>query len=382
MKSRTAQLLLGLTGWILLFGTTSCVHLKEADREFKASANFAADDFDESAPVSAAESLKQLPKEPDFEQLNFEHKIDPKYLQAPSGPYRVGPGDVLDIEVAEKAETRAKTKVMPDGMLYYSVAEGVHVSGLTLKEISTLLSKKLENDYVNPVVSVNVAQADSQRFWMLGQVSRPGAYPVQKPTTVIDAISQGGGLLSNRDGIEVTNPEAADLERAILIRNGDLIPVDFEALIREGDMSQNVYIKGGDYVFVPSLNARSIYVLGHVNNPGPVFYEKGVTLLSAVAVAGGARPDAIVTKALIIRGGTHRPQVAVVDIRSVMRGGEPDLALEGGDIVWVPKSPWTKLKDYTEAVLITAAQAVAVQEGLGVLGTSGGTGITINAGGN
>jgi len=216
---------------------------------------------------------------------------------------------------------------------------------------------------------------------MLGQVSRPGTYPIQKPTTVIDAISQGGGLLSNRDGIEVTNPEAADLERAILIRNGDLIPVDFEALIREGDMSQNVYVKGGDYVFVPSLNAQSIYVLGHVNRPGPVFYEKGVSLLSAVAVAGGTRPDAIITKALIIRGGTHRPQVAVVDLRAVMRGKEPDLALQGGDIVWVPKSPWTKLKEYTEAVLITAAQAVAIQEGLGVLGVEGGTGVTINAGG-
>ena len=99
------------------------------------------------------------------------------------------------------------------------------------------------------------------------------------------------------------------------------------------------------------------------------------------AVAGGTVHDAIVTKALIIRGGTHHPKVAVVDIRSVMRGKEPDLALEGGDIVWVPKSPWTKLKDYTEAVLITAAQAVAVQEGLGILVVKGGTGVTITTGG-
>lgn len=374
-------LLRGFAVSALLLTATSCVHLKPTDREFKTSQTFAPYDSVDTESESAEEALKRLPKEPDFEQLNFEKTIKSEYLRPPSGPYLVGPGDILDIEVAEKVETRAQTKVMPDGMLHYNTADGIRASGMTLKEISTVLSKKLEDDYVNPIVTVNVAQADSQRFWMLGQVSRPGAYPIQKPTTVIDAISQGGGLLSNRDGIEVTNPEAADLERAILIRNGDLIPVDFEALIREGDMSQNVYVKGGDYVFVPSLNTQSIYVLGHVNRPGPVFYEKGVSLLSAVAVAGGTKPDAIVTKALIIRGGTHRPKVAVVDIRGLMRGKEPDLALQGGDIIWVPKSPWTKLKEYTEAVLVTAAQAVAVQEGLGVLGVEGGTGVTINAGG-
>ncbi|MDF1825535.1 MAG: polysaccharide biosynthesis/export family protein [Verrucomicrobiales bacterium] len=382
MKSIINLLFRSFAAMTLLVSFSACVHLKPADREFKTSAHFAPEDFDESESLTAEDALKQLPKEPDFEQLNFEKTIKAEYLRTPSGPYRVGPGDILDIEVAEKEETRAQTKVLPDGMLHYSVADGVRVSGMTLKEVSDVLSKKLADDYINPVVTVNVSRAESQRFWMLGQVSRPGAYPIQKPTTVIDAISQGGGLLSNRDGIEITNPEAADLERAILIRNGDLIPVDFEALIREGDMSQNVYVKGGDYVFVPSLNAQSIYVLGDVSRPGPVFYEKGVSLLSSVAVAGGTRPDAIVTKVLIIRGGTHRPKVAVVDLRAVMRGKEPDLALEGGDIVWVPESPWTKLKEYTESVLITAAQAVAVQEGLGVLGTEGGTGITINAGGN
>ncbi|MEQ1840039.1 MAG: hypothetical protein ABL994_06510, partial [Verrucomicrobiales bacterium] len=155
-----------------------------------------------------------------------------------------------------------------------------------------------------------------------------------------------------------------------------------ESLVREGNMSQNVYVRGGDYIFVPSLTTRSYYVLGSVIKPGPVFFERNATVLSAVAAAGGPQPEAIVTKALILRGGTLRPKVAVVNIKAIMKGQEPDLKLEGGDIVWVPRSPWTKLENYVEAVLITAAQAVAVQEGLGVLGTTGGAGVTINAGGN
>ena len=267
-------------------------------------------------------------------------------------------------------------------MLHYDVANGIHVKGLTLADISTRLSKILEENYVNPVVSVNVAQADSQRFWMLGQIKVPGAYPIKKPTTLVDALSFGGGLLSNGEDREVGNPEAADLERAILIRNGDLVPVNFEALVREGDMSQNVYVRAGDYIFVPSLTAQSIYILGEVAQPGPVYYEAGNTLLSVVASAGGINKNAVGSKALIIRGGTRQPKVAVVNVNAIRRGKEPDLRLEGGDIVWVPRPPWTKLNDYVEAVLITAGQAVAVQEGLGVLGSSGGAGVAITAGGN
>ncbi len=363
---------------------SSCVHLKPANREFHTAAEFAYDTTSDSGRegITAEEALQRIPKDPTFQKIKLDRPLDRSYLQAPMGPYRVGPGDELDIEVAELKETRARSKVMPDGMLYYDVARGIDVTGKTMSEISTLLSKSLESDYVDPIVTVNVAKADSQRFWMLGQVQKPGAYPITRPTTLISALSEGGGLLTNTESSEVSNPEAADLERAILIRNGDLIPVDFDRLVREGDMSQNVYVKGGDYIFVPSLTTRSFYVLGHVNKPGPVYFERGATLVSAVAAAGGPQTDAIVTKALILRGGTLHPQVAVVNLRDIMKGQEPDLKLEGGDIVWVPRSPWSKLEDYVEAVLITAAQAVAVQEGLGVLGVTGSAGVTITAGGN
>jgi len=380
MKLHTTLLTLAL----VLCGVTSCVPLAEVNHEFQTAAAYEGPEFFD-GEISAEEAINRIPKEPDFQQLEFDRNLDETLLQQPRGAYLIGPGDVLDIEVAENAATRAQTKVMPDGMLYYDVAKGVNVKGKTLKEISTLLAGKLQDDYVNPVVTVNISNADSQRFWMLGQVEKPGAYPIKKPTTLIAAISSGGGLLSNREGTEVSNPEAADLDRAILIRNGTLIPVDFEALITGGDMSQNVYIRSGDYIFIPSLTARSLYVLGSVVNPGPVFYEKGATVLSAFAAAGGARPEAIVTKALIIRGSMTHPQVAVVNIQNISRGKEPDLSLRGGDIIWVPRSPWTKLRNYTEAVLITAAQAVAVQEGLSVVGADGDasiTGVTINAGGN
>ncbi len=358
---------------------TSCISLRPADREFRAVAEHPYMGGDE-VLIPEADSTP-VAKEPVFQSIKCGAPLDKSLLTPPSGPYRIGPGDILDIEVAENKDTRTKSTVMPDGMLYFNTARGVNVKGKTVREISTQLSHQLKEDYVNPVVTVNVSKADSQRFWMLGQVAKPGTYPITKPTTLVDAISTGSGLLSVRDSVNVNNPESADLERAAIIRSGDVLPVNFDALIREGDMSQNIYVKSGDYIFIPSLTASSIYVLGHVNSPGAVSYERDLTMLAAVAGAGGPKPDAVVTKALIIRGGHHNPEVAVVNFRDIMKGYDSDLKLQAGDIIWMPRSNWSNVVKYTGAVLNTAAQAIAVQEGLSVLGATGGAGISINAGG-
>ena len=76
------------------------------------------------------------------------------------------------------------------------------------------------------------------------------------------------------------------------------------------------------------------------------------------------------------------PKVAKVNLHDIIRGQEPDARVAAGDIIWVPNTIFTNLKNYTQAILVTAAQAVAVQEGLAVLGKeNGGAGVTITAGG-
>ncbi len=338
--------------------------------------------FDARAPaeVAAVTAHNVTPEGPKFEQLKIERKVPSHLLTEPKSDYRVGPGDELTIEVAEDAGTLATTKVMPDGMLYYNVADGLNVRGRTIDEISAALSENLKGDYPNPVVSINLANAQSQRFWALGQVKRPGAYPIQKPTTLIDAISQAGGMFGGQVDSQGETQETVDLDRSILIRKGDVIPVNFRSLIQNGDMKQNVYVQPGDYIYLPSVQNRAVYVLGEVATPGPVYFTDSPTLLSSLASAGGTRKDAIVTKALIIRGSMDSPKAASVNIREITTGKASDVALQAGDIVWVPRTAWTNMKNYVEAVLVTAAQAVAVSEGIGVLGGTGNAGVTINAG--
>ncbi len=321
-------------------------------------------------------------EEPDFTGVDIMARLTPEDLKPAGGPYRVGPGDVLDIEVAEVASSRSQITIMPDGMIYYDVAGGVNVTGKTLKEISHLLTEKLKSNYAAPVVTVNIASADSQRFWVLGQVRKPGAYPVTRPTSLVQALSLAGGLQSGQLNAQGDTQEPVDLDRAILVRKGKLIPVNFKSLINEGDMSQNVYVRGGDYVYLPSIQHRAVYVLGHVANPGPVYFDSDLSMVSALASAGGPKSDAVVTKALIIRGSLHTPKVAVVNYRDVVSGRKSDVRLQGGDIIWVPKGVWSKLNEYVETVLVTAAQAVAVQEGLSAVGAAAinGAGVSISAG--
>jgi protein involved in polysaccharide export with SLBB domain len=148
---------------------TSCLSQRPADREFRAVADYPYKGGEEE--IIPAADATPLAKEPVFKSIKCGSPLDKSLLNRPSGPYRVGPGDILDIEVAENKDTRTKSTVMPDGMLYFNTARGVDVKGKTIREISTLLSHQLKEDYVNPVITVNVSKADSQRFWMLGQVA-------------------------------------------------------------------------------------------------------------------------------------------------------------------------------------------------------------------
>ena len=81
--------------------------------------------------------------------------------------------------------------------------------------------------------------------------------------------------------------ELADLKRSFVLRHGKLLPVDFNRLLHEGDLSQNIYLEPDDFVYLPAATARQVYVLGAVTQPRPVPYMEGMTVAGAVASAYG-----------------------------------------------------------------------------------------------
>lgn len=192
-------------------------------------------------------------------------------------------------------------------------------------------------------------------------MNTPGLYALDNPTTILEVISRAGGLFTSR--FSGTTEELADLHHSFLARNGEFLAVDFYKLLREGDLSQNIYLRDGDYIYLPSALSKEVYVLGAVKQPTSVGFADQVTLVSAIANAKGLLSAAYPERIVIIRGSLAQPAVATVNFNLILAGKEPDVALEPRDIVWVPNGPWERLERYTKLVINTFVRTVAANEG-------------------
>ncbi|PTX92709.1 polysaccharide biosynthesis/export family protein [Opitutus sp. ER46] len=303
--------------------------------------------------------------------------LDPTLLQKPTTPYRLGPGDQLEIQVLGDVDTRSLTTVGPDGKIYFYMLPGIDVWGLTVPEARERIVSEFQR-FVRDrqPVSVTLRVANSQRVWVLGRLNKPGVYPIAGPTTLLEAIAEAGGLSPRSAASSLAGPmplaasrgtqgtdEAADLSRAFVIRQGQLLRVNFSRLLREGDLSQNIYLQPDDFVYLPTGASSTVHVLGAVLQPRAIESDSPLSLVRAVAEAGGTIKDAHLTHVAILRGSLSEPKVAIVDLRAVMLGQAPDIELAADDIVYVPYTPYRVLTRYVDMILTTFARTVGVNEG-------------------
>jgi len=300
--------------------------------------------------------------------LTFTNEFDPRWLNAPTQMFTLGPGDRLEIELIGDPASKTTTVVAPDGKLYFNLVPGVDVWGKTLGQAKA----ELQNSFTNflrepPRISLVLRAVESKRVWVLGCVQAPGVYYMATPMTLLETISSVGGTLSMttfRDQAAAgIGEELADLKHSFVVRQGRLLPVNFNRLLNEGDLTQNIYLQPDDFVYVPPATARNVYVLGAVIQPRPVPYSEGMTVAAAVASAYGTLPDAYLPHVAVVRGSLSEPQVTIVNYRKVIRGEATDIVLQPHDIVYVPLSPYRYLKRYVELVLNTFVSASAINAG-------------------
>ena len=302
--------------------------------------------------------------------------LDPALLQPPTAEYKLGPGDLLEIEVLGDIDTRARTVVGPDGKIYFYVLPGIDVWGLTVAQAREKLVTEMKKFVREPQpISVSLRAAESQRIWVLGRLNKPGVYTMTGPMTLLDAIASAGGPAPASTSATLGGPvnsstsrggsdEAADLNRAFVIRQGKLLRVDFQKLLREGDLSQNIYLQPDDFVYLPAATVGSVHVLGAVQTPRAVDFINRLTVVQAVAQAGGTVVrEAYPQQIAIVRGSLSQPKVAVVDMNAILSGKAADVILEPQDIVFVPYSPHRVLTRYIDTILDTFVRVVGVNEG-------------------
>lgn len=266
--------------------------------------------------------------------------------------YELGPGDSLNFGLHGQPKlAKPKVPVAPDWTISYLQAKQISVRGLTVEELRVRMEEVLANFHRNPKVIVSPAQLGSKKYTVLGKVKVNDTYKLDRPTTLLEAIAKAKGIVV---GVRNSNAtELADLKRSFVVREGAKLDVDIEQLYRAGDMSQNVQIEPGDYIYIASNVHNESYVFGSVGRPGTVPLVGNLTVMGAIAESGSYAKYAWRKKVLLVRGSVGNPEVVVIDTRDVLRGKEKDVLLEPGDIVYVHKRPWA----YAEEILDIAIKA-------------------------
>jgi protein involved in polysaccharide export with SLBB domain len=298
-----------------------------------------------------------------FTSVPLTNAVVPELLHPNAEPFTIGPGDKLELELLGDPSTRTIVAVGPDGRIYFYLLPGTDVWGLTLGQTKELLERELSKYVAGAQVSVTLRGIESKRVWLLGRVHNSGIYPVGAPMTLLEAISMAGGLLTPTGPGTTGTEELADLQHSFVVRGGEFMPVDFERLIREGDLTQNIYLRNDDFIYVPSTAAHEIYVLGAVRLPKPVVYAQAKTLIAAITDCGGTVKGAYLSHVGIIRGSLTQPRIAIIDYKALVSGKAPDVRLQPRDVVYVPFSPYQNLVKYVNLILDTFTRTEAINEG-------------------
>jgi protein involved in polysaccharide export with SLBB domain len=276
----------------------------------------------------------------------------------------LGPGDVLDISLYGVADSaRPGVVIGPDGRMNYLQARDVVASDLTVDELRTALELALAKYHLAPKVVINPMAYNSKKYYILGNVMRKGGYLLDRPTTIIEAIAKSGGFVSVLQNQNVAM--LVDLERSFLVRKKDdgsfgKVPVNFEGLFQRGDLTQNVPLTPGDYLFFPEAGRQEVYVVGEVRTQGLFPFSKDLTALGVVAARGGFTERAWKSKILVIRGSLNNPQTFVIDGGDILKAKGKDFQLQNRDIVYVHRKPWAKAQEILEYGITSFFRAAVI----------------------
>ena len=270
--------------------------------------------------------------------------------------YTLGPGDILNFAFYGRPDLdRNDVFVQPDGSINYLQAS-VRAEGLTVDELRTEMNRVLGVHYRNPAVMVFPTQLRSKRYFILGKVLDNGAFPMDHPTTILEAVANSRGIETGL--FEQNTVELADLPLSFLMRGYRRMPVDFESLFFEGDLSQNIELEPNDFLYFPSANTNEIYVLGSVALPGILGFTANSSVISSITQRGGFTERAFRQRVLIIRGSLQKPERIVVNTADVLAGRAPDVRLLPKDIVYVSDRPWNLAEDLVDTAIETFLQSM------------------------
>ena len=264
---------------------------------------------------------------------------------------RLGAGDLVEISVYNVPELSTKARIGNSGDVYLPLVDYVHVGDLSVEEAQKLIQKRLEDGgFVHDAhVTIFLDESASQGVTVLGEVTRPGVYPVLGDRKLYDLISAAGGF----------SPVAG--RKVSVIRQHSTTGPITVSLPRNlaDDMQDNIEILPGDMITVP--RAPIVYVVGDVGRPAGLLVDNGsLTVLQALALAGGTNHTAQMGGVRIIRKGPTGMVETRLPLKKMMEAKAPDITLQADDILFVPLSGIRVAASQSMSAAISAATGLAV----------------------
>lgn len=205
------------------------------------------------------------------------------HAQQVGAEYRLGPGDVVRISVYNNPDLTTEAQITQEGRITFPLIGQIQIGGLEKGQAEQVIARRLgEGGFViKPQVNVLVLGFKSQQISVLGQVNRPGKYPIEQASTLADLLAIAGGISANGGDIITHISKAAD-------GKSTKRDIDIAQALRNGEMEKNFPVANGDIIFVP--RAPLFYIYGEVNRPGAYRLEKDMTVMQALSVGGGLNP--------------------------------------------------------------------------------------------
>ncbi len=193
----------------------------------------------------------------------------------------LGMGDMVRITVFRNPDLTTEARVSERGTILFPMIGEVPVSGLTPSQAGMRIAEKLRSGkfVLNPEVTVSIAQVNSRQVSVLGNVNKPGRYPLDAVNVKLtDVLATAGGIAGT----------GSDLVTIVAAGNGKKTDVDLAAMFRNGDLTRNVELQPGDTIYVH--RAPMVYVYGEVQKGGAYRLEPHMTVMQAIALASGITP--------------------------------------------------------------------------------------------
>lgn len=242
-------------------------------------------------------------------------------LPVPAG-YRVGPGDNVTIELFGKRTGRYQLVVNRDGTLTIPEFGPLQVSGLTFDALRSEIDRRVSEQMIGVRASISMGELRSIRVFVVGDVTRPGAYTVSGLSTVTNALFASGGV-----------SKIGSLRNIELKRGGATVArLDLYDLLLQGDTSKDVQLQQGDAILVPAIGSTAS-VIGEIRRPAIYEFREGTTVGELLQLAGGLTPQADARSVRLERIDASLER-SVLDI-DMTTSGSREQRLRAGDVISV-----------------------------------------------